>query len=235
MKKRILLFVTLVAAFTFADGGQKGSFTDPRDGKTYKTVKIGNQVWMAENLNYKTANSYCYEDKLANCHKYGRLYTWAVAMDSAGVFSNDGKGCGEGKTCAAKKSVRGICPKGWHLPSDNEWKTLFEAVGREYRETELGDITIRIYTAAGKKLKSKSGWDDDNGTDDYGFSVLPAGLRYGDGNYSNGGKYASFWSSTEDRSFNAYDWYFLYGSGCVNSFFSLKGYGYSVRCLRDSD
>ena len=209
MKNRILLLVTLVAAFAFAGNIQKGLFTDLRDGKTYKTVKIGYQVWMAENLNYETDSSCCYEDKKFFCHKFGRLYSWNAAMQA--------------------------CPAGWHLPSDNEWKTLFEAVGGEYRETESDDMTIRIYTTAGKKLKSKSGWDDDNGTDDYGFSVLPAGLRYGDGNYSNGGKYASFWSSTEDRSFNAYDWYFLYGSGCVNSFFSLKGYGYSVRCLRDSD
>ena len=157
MKNRILLFITLVAAFTFAGNVPKGSFTDPRDGKTYKTVKIGNQVWMAENLNYKTANSYCYEDKPANCHKYGRLYTWAAAMDSAGIFSNAGKGCGSGVTCGASGTIRGVCPRGWHLPSDNEWKTLFEAVGGE---SVLDDMTIRFYTTAGKKLKSSNGWND---------------------------------------------------------------------------
>ena len=131
MKNRILLLVTLVAAFAFAGNIQKGLFTDLRDGKTYKTVKIGYQVWMAENLNYETDSSCCYEDKKFFCHKFGRLYSWNAAMQA--------------------------CPAGWHLPSDNEWKTLFEAVGGE---SVLDDMTIRFYTTAGKKLKSSNGWND---------------------------------------------------------------------------
>ena len=77
--------------------------TDSRDGQVYKTVKIGSQTWMAENLNYETAESYCYEDKSANCDKYGRLYTWAAAMEA--------------------------CPGGWHLPSVDEFEALINAVG----------------------------------------------------------------------------------------------------------
>ena len=215
MKNRILLLVTLVAAFAFAGNIQKGLFTDLRDGKTYKTVKIGYQVWMAENLNYETDSSCCYEDKKFFCHKFGRLYSWNAAMQA--------------------------CPAGWHLPSDNEWKTLFEAVGGEYRETESDDMTIRIYTTAGKKLKSKSGWDDDNGTDEYGFSVLPAGHRNGGGNYfrygdyDRAGKDASFWSSTEPNSDYAYSWFFYCDDEGVCSNYYLKDDGFSVRCLRDSD
>lgn len=80
-----------------------GTLTDSRDGQTYRTVKIGEQVWMAENLNYKVENSYCYNDENSNCDKYGRLYTWDAAMDA--------------------------CPSGWHLPSQTEWNTLLNTLG----------------------------------------------------------------------------------------------------------
>ena len=135
---------------------------------------------MAENLNYDynegTAKSFCYNNEPDSCAKYGRLYTWAAVMDSAGVFGDGGKGCGYDVTCSAKEPVRGICPEGWHLPSDAEWETLF---------TAGGGVDL-----AGTKLKSKSGWYSGNGTDDYGFSVLPAGSRYGGGLYLSAGKAA---------------------------------------------
>ncbi|PBC73263.1 fibrobacter succinogenes major paralogous domain-containing protein [Fibrobacter intestinalis] len=205
-----------------------GTFTDSRDGQVYKTVTIGTQTWMAENLNYDynegTAKSYCYRNEPDSCAKYGRLYLWSAAMDSAGVFSDGGKGCGYDTTCKATEPVRGVCPEGWHLPSDTEWKTLFTAVG--------GTGT------AGIILKSTSGWDDyegksGNGTDEYGFSVLPAGDRTDDDYYLGAGKYAYFWGSTENSSRYAYYWDFYYGYEGVYSGYNLKGKGYSVRCLKD--
>jgi uncharacterized protein (TIGR02145 family) len=88
------------------ESARSGSFTDARDGQTYQTIKIGNQVWMAENLNYKTSSgSWCYDNSSSNCGKYGRLYTW--------------------------ESAKRVCPTGWHLPSDREWSVLTDYLGDE--------------------------------------------------------------------------------------------------------
>ena len=116
----------------------KGTFADSRDGQTYKTVTIGSQTWMGENLNFEMENSYCHENKTDHCDLYGRYYTWDAAMNA--------------------------CPAGWHLPTWDEFDILISAVGG-----------VEI---AGKKLKSASGWfNDGNGTDAYGFSILPAGEK----------------------------------------------------------
>ncbi|WP_298770557.1 fibrobacter succinogenes major paralogous domain-containing protein [uncultured Fibrobacter sp.] len=221
-----------------------GEFTDERDGQVYKTVKIGDQVWMAQNLNYayidvpynfsynndvytSDSTSWCFDNDPANCAKYGRLYTWAAAMDSVGEWSTSGKGCGYGENCSVASAgsatlVRGICPKGWHLPSNDEWNALFTAVG--------GSST------AGSKLKSQTGWKiNGNGTDAFGFSALPAGGRNNIGDYNSEGYNADFWSSIEDDSFNAY----IMDLGCSYDLARLtyenKGYGLSVRCLKDSE
>ncbi len=199
--------------------------TDSRDNQTYKTVQIGTQTWMAQNLNYESANSYCYKDSAKYCTMYGRLYTWAAAMDSVGKWSTNGKGCGCGKICSPKYPVRGICPNGWHLPTKAEFEMLFAAVG--------GQLT------AGKILKSTNGWKDynsesGNGTDAFGFSALPAGRRYyhGDGFYYDG-DYAYFWSSTEDDLLHAYRMRLIYSYDYAGLGDDYKGYGFSVRCVKD--
>ena len=229
------------SSVTITDGSKydadNNTLTDSRDGKTYKTVTIGTQTWMAENLNYayigvpykltykdtsytSDSTSWCYGDNPANCTKYGRLYTWAAAMDSVGTWSTNSKGCGYGTTCSPTYPVRGICPEGWHLPTKAEFETLFTAVGGQ--------------STAGKVIKSTSGWKGSgNGTDAFAFSALPADSRDSLGNYYLEGSYAYFWSSTEDYSNFAYNM-FLY---CDHDYAYLdvnyENYGFSVRCLKD--
>ena len=175
------------------DGSVYGTLTDTRAVKTYKTVKIGAQTWMAENLNYETGNSYCYDNYARNCNKYGRLYTWD----------------------AAKKA----CPEGWHLPSKTEFETLFTAVG--------------VQDGAGTALKSTSSWNEDsgNGTDSFGFSALPAGFRFSNGEYHDEGYDAYFWSSTENDSYRVY-YVNLYRDDEYLARSNKLGW-LSVRCVKD--
>ena len=223
------------------DNCEYGELVDDRDGQKYKTVKIGEQWWMAENLNYaytgvpvdngpytSDSTSWCYDNVPANCAKYGRLYTWAAAMDSVGEWSSSGKGCGYGKTCSVASAgsatlVRGVCPKGWHLPSNDEWEVLLSAAG--------GSST------AGAKLKSATGWKAYIGItneDAFGFSALPAGYRYYDGSYGIEGKFAGFWSCTEDGSNGASAMNLYYTDADANLYGKrYKTSGYSVRCVKD--
>mgnify|MGYP003292680253 CR=1 FL=1 len=212
-----------------------GVVCDKRDGQCYKTVKIGDQVWMAQNLNYaytgvkfsnglytSDSTSWCYDNEPSNCAKYGRLYTWSAAMDSAAFFSNDGKGCGYGVECESSEKVRGVCPEGWHLPSREEWRALFIAVGGQDK--------------AGTALKSQTGWNyDGNGMDAYGFSALPAGISSNSDSFEFAGLEAHFWSASEYYSSSAYYMYLRYNYEFAYLYNYDKGIGYSVRCLQDSN
>lgn len=201
-----------------------GSMTDERDGKVYRTVTIGDQVWMAENLNYadsvKTPSlkrrNWCYNNVAANCDVTGRLYTWAAAMDSVKT------GCGY-ENCSPTLPAQGVCPPNWHLPTYAEWNVLFTAVGGQ--------------STAGKVLKSQSGWySNGNGTDAFGFSALPAGNRFADGQFNYGGRNVCFWCSTEYHTGDAYRMCLDYlNEKAGNPGNSYKGDGYSVRCVKDSD
>jgi uncharacterized protein (TIGR02145 family) len=199
------------------------TLTDSRDGQTYKTVVIGKQTWMAQNLNIETEKSFCFNTDSSNCTKYGRLYTWAAAMDSAGEWSSNGKGCGYKSECSAMSPVRGVCPNGWHLPTKAEFETLFSAVG--------GD------SVAGKMLKSTSGWNfakaSGNGSDDYAFSALPVGYRDGGGDYTYVGNEATFWISTEKSDEYAYAMRLIYRNDNADVDYRPKFMAFSVRCVKD--
>ena len=204
-----------------------GTMTDSRDKKVYKTVKIGGQTWMAENLNYadstKTPSllerSWCYDNDSANCAVAGRLYTWAAAIDSAKLYNDKSIDCGHRKTCTLPDTVYGVCPPGWHLPTRAEWDTLFTAVGG---------------SDAGKVLKSQTGWFDNyGGTDDVGFTGLPVGIRNYDGDAFDDDAFETrFWSATEYSSYGAY-YMDLFTSDDASVNTGNKHYGFSVRCLQN--
>ena len=216
------------------------SIVDSRDKRVYKVVKIEvkehdySEVWMAENLNYADSvktpslkgNSWCYHDTTKYCEVGGRYYTWAAAIDSV-ALANDSKdplNCGYGKTCGLDRQIQGICPDGWHLPSNDEWGKLSVALGNA--------------GVSGDSLKALTGWnyagtDDNNGQDAYGFSALPTGRRISATSWEKVGSDVYYWSSDEySESYarysninNIYTKFYL--------FQNLKNYGQSVRCVKD--
>ena len=208
---------------TMEFAGEYGKITDARDGKTYITVLIGNQTWMAENLNYSDSVNYpgmlkrnhCYKNSVDSCAKYGRLYNWAAAMDSVGTYGSNGKGCGYGKSCRPAYPVRGICLEGWHLPDSTEWRTLYKTMGSS------------PYAMQAKGFEK---WP--NATDAYGFSAFPAGFS-APGYSISVGSNAYFWSATEDGSDNAYRWNLNAGSAGLHN--NVKDWGFAVRCLKNSN
>jgi len=183
------------------------TFTDERDGHVYKTVKIGDQLWMAENMVYTSTVRFMgrYYENDYKYSKYGGLYTWHEAMDTA--------------------------PKGWHLPTAEEWFELIKYCGKN-----------------AVKLKSKSNWlkniyEDDsngtvhenncNGTDDYGFNVLPAGY-IGNRKSIGIGQCTLFWTSTQNTSTEAYVSVLLSRNSRVKrSIVNKDNYRCSVRCVKD--
>jgi len=192
-----ILSVAIVLTFSCSLGNDSdendtpsGTFTDSRDGRVYKWVKIGEKTWLAENLNYAATGSKCYgeggkevdlttkqETTLSNseiqahCAKSGRLYSWSTAKTS--------------------------CPAGWHLPSSAEWTALVTTAGGA--------------STAGPKLRSKTGWSTAvkgymAGTDNFGFSALPGGAGLANGNFIGGSETGFWWTATEFDASNALYW-----------------------------
>nr|NQU89332.1 hypothetical protein [Bacteroidota bacterium] len=195
------------------------TLVDTRDMQKYATVQIGDQCWMAENLNVGTRidgsqeminngviEKYCHSNNTANCDIYGGLYQWNEMM----LYS----------TIAG---VQGICPADWHLPTDVEWTVLTDYLGG-------GSV-------AGGKMKETgtAHWSSPNtgATNSSGFTALPGGFRHGGGSFSGPGNTGSFWGSTEDSAAGARARALYYNSAAVHRISFSKGCGFSVRCLRD--
>ena len=148
-----------------------GELLDTRDNQVYRTVEIGTQTWMAQNLNYKVEHSFCLKQKDSLCVIYGRYYPFSVAMDSV----NQG-GCGNGEGCERQISHQGICPNGWHLPDSLEFDYFIKFISKDKNEKYFS-----------RAVRSKMLWSDSMGLDEFGFSLLPTGrvlfAKY-DGSYA---------------------------------------------------
>jgi len=195
----------------------QGSFTDSRDDQIYRTVTIGTQTWMVENLNFAGhlfGESWCYNNQPDSCAVYGRLYNWTAAMEGATSSS------------ANPSRIQGVCPPGWHLPSGAEWGVLV---------TFAGGVSI-----AGSRLKSETGWTASpsiSSTNDLGFSALPGGTATASGGaFSGAGNTGRWWTATETGAGGAFS-YLMYNhsnSAESNNNTSNKGNGHSVRCVKDN-
>ncbi len=202
------------------------------EGQVYNTIQIFNQCWLKENLNVGTMipgvqemedngiiEKYCYDNNPANCNTYGGLYQWNEIMKYT-----------------IQEGVQGICPSGWHIPTDEEWKQLEGEVDSlyGYPDPEWDGIDYRGFDV-GKRLKSQnSWWYNGNGNDFFGFSALATGARrYYDGAFLSMGVYTSFWSSTEGNSFEAWYRYLEYFISEASRHNRLKTMGRSVRCVMD--
>jgi len=191
------------------------------DGRTYKTVVIGDQVWMAENLNYDASGSQCYGGNIDKCAQYGRLYNWATAMNVSENYNTE-------KLNAPSKH-QGICPSGWHIPDNAEWDKLYH-----YVDGTSGTESPYRSEEAARHLKATSGWSyGDNGLDTYGFAALPGGWGDSYGSFYHDGEYGNWWSATEINANNVYHRCIYCVSEDPDWYYNYKYVLLSVRCVKD--
>jgi len=208
--KKLSLTSVFVLSTIYLTAQQQGTFTDTRDNKTYKTVTIGSQTWLAENLSFNaTSGTKCYQNNPEMCKKYGVLYTWDAALSA--------------------------CPAGWHLPSDIEWQTMVEFLGGE--EIAGGKLKATgTWTAPTEGATNDSGiWTAPNegATNESGFNALPAGCYFGtEDEYDTVGINAYFWTSTPNGTTEAKSRYLYNDSAEVGVFLDAKTLGWSVRCVK---
>ncbi|KPK85672.1 MAG: hypothetical protein AMS27_06655 [Bacteroides sp. SM23_62_1] len=222
--RKLIILLLFSQMFKYSAAQDIDSIIDVRDSQIYKIVTIGQQFWMQENLNFgvriaggiNQANNsviekYCYNNNESNCNVYGGLYQWDEVMDySPSDTGNPGV-------------IRGICPFGWHIPTDDEWKELEKYLGMTQAEADL-ENTWRG-TGVGTKLGS-------GGTS--GYNALYSGRVSSSGSFSLLNEYEYVWTSTE---YDDYAW-----RRCLNKYANdvgrwntfLKSYGFSVRCIIDT-
>jgi len=215
--------------------GEYGKMIDTRDNKLYRTIKIGSQTWVAQNLDYVTVGgnaddkvtSWCLNNDPSICKTDGRLYWWSAAMDIDSKFNN---------ATASDVNIRGLCPEGWHVPTNSEWRTLYDYVN-----------SVNGTSSVGAALNSSYAWKNTTSASEnkFGFSAIPAGIHSFE--WSSAGEFsdasdkgrASFWSSTQVSSVRAYRWFRddsrnpYQGYDFYNAISDPKVVAMSVRCIQD--
>lgn len=205
--------ITIVLALGISTGSQTQTVTD-YDGNIYQTITIGSQVWMKENLKSlhysngtEIAAVWSYDDNDSYVETYGRLYSWDAAMKNSTI-----------------EGAQGVCPNGWHVPTDDEWTILGNYLGGN--------------DMAGGKMKEQgiSHWNSPNAgaTNESGFTALPAG-EYDDTHYQFLGEYNVIWSSTEENTTWAKYRYISYDDTGLHPYTYYKSFRYSVRCIKNEE
>lgn len=208
---------------------------DPRDGQSYATLQVGDQCWMAENLNIGTLingtsiqgnngiiEKYCFGNSEANCIEYGGLYQWNEMMGYTII-----------------PGAQGICPDGWHVPTDAEWISFTSYVSSQFAFRCNSNSTF-----IAKSLAATTNWLTSLNTCVIGnnlsinnatsFTALPGGFRHTDGSFYAQNRYAYWWTSSQNDASNAWYWHMYYDSAIVSRNLINKAFGSSVRCLKNN-
>ncbi|MBR4785614.1 MAG: fibrobacter succinogenes major paralogous domain-containing protein [Fibrobacter sp.] len=201
-----------------------GSLCDKRDGQLYRLVTIGGQVWMGQNLNYRSEGSWCYDNKNENCNVFGRLYTWTAAMALPANYAR------ESAASKLRGEHQGVCPDGYHMPTSAEMKALtdFMKKSNKYEKEKIGTL-----------LKMKFSWTHSDewpdGTDRYGFGAMAGGFKNAKGDFKEMGKDADFWVAEESKAPTHAPYWNLYydNDAFLGDYSKNKQYAYSVRCLKN--
>lgn len=195
----------------------KGTFTDLRDGQVYQTISwqikvakdsVREVTWMAQNLNFDNPGSACFDNDPEHCEAYGRLYTFAAAMEG--------------------------CPPGWTLPDNEQWQQLIDYFGGKAKAGKKLKSKSRLWLGSRSQLEDPYlGNKRYAGNNKSGFSVLPTGMGTPETGYFKFGLSAVFWSSTSQSELSALDWIFSVSSDqVINSDGNKRSTGNAVRCIK---
>lgn len=208
---QIAIFMIVSISFSQTSEKNAGSFVDPRDNNVYRWVKIGGQIWMAENLRFKPEKgSWCWKNQEDNCKTRGRLYNWNAAMQAA--------------------------PPGWHLPSDEEWKELEITLGLTEEQADDEGFRVDKDSLLAGKIKKKDAWPSSYKgnpiviTNETGFSAIQTGIYTNDS--FNHDPYTCWWSSSDNET-HAWIRHIGFFDNSIGRVLNRKEFAFCVRCVKD--